>query len=213
MRRWRSVSRALTPLSCVAERVAVIVANIHSSPIHGFWYIAGCGNGRAMHKSCEGLTNESTLQAHAVLHRITEYSLVSTLMSLRLSAARTPATKVPSDRTTCQENPRTLFHSFACTTHCSISVRTSLCFCFLCLKLVFFINPSLHPPQYRPSYASLPFLDEALLALCSLLSFSALRCRAVRECCRLYLPATGHEPQVWPTCDPEKCEVEDPPQP
>lgn len=33
--------------SCVARRVAVIIADIHSVLVHGPWYFGGYGNGRA----------------------------------------------------------------------------------------------------------------------------------------------------------------------
>ena len=53
--------------SCVAGRVAVIIASILSSLVHRLWYLGGCGGRRAMRKSYEGPSNESTRQAHTVL--------------------------------------------------------------------------------------------------------------------------------------------------
>ena len=139
------------------------------------------------------------------------------MLDSRLPAVRTPApshSNVPSRiHSLPQEPQRPVRCRIARAGHPAQPIRPSLRYGFLSCKLVFFIDPSLPLAHHRPSYTTLPLLEEAFLAPRHEFPVPAVRRAAVREHSRHYFPAARHEPEVRPAEHPEEREVEDPPEP
>ena len=139
---------------------------------------------------------------------------ILTLHSARpnLQAVRTPSpchsnTPARTDNQP-QKHYRPIHLHTARTRYPTQSIQSSLQYRLLRCKPVFLVNPPLLLAQSRAFYAALPLFKEVLLALRNELPISIFGRCAVREDGCEYLPAASHEPQVWPTKDPEECEVE-----